>query len=160
MAHAGTPTDLAKQPATSNSLWKPLLTAIVILAIGITLAMAASFLSRASSVPAVDRGYDAIEKARGATNLSGVTVDNFAVQNAAAAKARAMSGVPADTSYNAVEKARGDFWVLSGVAVDTSYDAVENARGVAPLSGSQPDETSFDRKYQELQQRAGRGQLP
>ena len=95
MAHAGTRTDLAKQPATSNSLWKPLLSAIVILAIGLALAMAASFLGRASTAPAVDRGYDAIEKARGALALSGVTVDADAIQKAAAAKARAMSSVPA-----------------------------------------------------------------
>jgi hypothetical protein len=134
MAHAGTPTDLAKQPATSSSLWKPLLTAIVILAIGFGMAMATSFIigNRSTNLP-VDRSYDQIETQRGATTLSGVAVDtNNAVEKAAAAKARAMSGVPA--------------------VVDKSYDAVENARGVAPLSGTTIDPTTFDL--------TPRGQLP
>jgi hypothetical protein len=133
MAHAGTPTGLAKQPATSSSLWKPLLTAIVILAIGFGLAMATSLFigSRAASGPAVDRGYDAIEKARGAWALSGTTVDTSeAVKAAAAAKARAMSGVPVDTSYTSVENLRAQ----SGVTVDTSYDAVENVRALSGVT--------------------------
>src|SRR5688572_13512658 len=94
MAHAGTPTDLTKQPAASGSWGKLLLNAIVILAVGCALAVAATFLTRTASVPAIDRGYDQIEKARGAMNLSGISVDtSAAVENAAAAKARAMSGV-------------------------------------------------------------------
>lgn len=142
MAHAGTPTDLAKQPATSSSSgqvgpWKALLTAIIILAIGLVMAMAVSFIAanRAIGVPAVDRSYDQIETQRGATTLSGVSVDRNLdqVEKAAAAKARAMSGVP----------------------VDTSYDAVENARGAAPLSGTTIDPTTFDRTP-----RGAHGQLP
>jgi flagellar basal body-associated protein FliL len=101
MAHAGTPTDLAKQPATSTSIWQPLFSAVVILAIAVALATAALFLSRASTAPAIDRGYDAIEAQRGAAALSGATVDtsSAAIQAAAAAKARAMSGVAVDPAY-------------------------------------------------------------
>jgi hypothetical protein len=130
MAHAGTPTDLAKQPATSSSIWQSLFSAVVILAIGVALATAALFLSRATTAPAIDRGYDAIEAQRGAVTLSGVTADTAAIQAAAAAKARAMSGVAADTSYNAVEKLRA----LSGVTVDTSYDAVEKLRALSGVN--------------------------
>jgi hypothetical protein len=133
MAHAGSPTGLAKQPATSSSLWKPLLSAIVILAIGLGLAMATSFIigNRAASGPAVDRSYDQIENARGVAPLSGVSLDTM--QKAAAAKARAMSGV----------------------AVDTSYTSVESARGTAPLSGTTIDPTTFDRTP-----RGAHGMLP
>jgi hypothetical protein len=96
----------------------------MILAIGLAVALAATFLSRASTAPAVDRGYDAIEKTRGAW-AAGVTAEtSAAIANAAAAKARAMSGVPADTSYTSVENLRAQ----SGVTVDTSYNAVENLR--------------------------------
>jgi hypothetical protein len=133
MAHAGTPTDLAKQPETSTSFWKPFLSAIVILALGVSVAIAASFLNQASNAPAVDRGYDAIEKTRGALSLSGGIVSSDAIQKAAAAKARAMSGVAADTSYEAVEK----------------------ARGAATLSGTSIDPTTFDRTP-----RGAHGQLP
>ena len=116
MAHAGTQTDLAKQPAASSGLWKPFLTAVVILAIGVALAMATSFIitNRAAGGPAADASYNAIEKARGAWAQSGVAADTAAIEKAAAAKAQAMSGVAADTSYNSVENLR----VLSGVTVD------------------------------------------
>ena len=119
MAHAGTQTDLAKQPAASSGLWKPFLTAVVILAIGVALAMATSFIitNRAASGPAADaKAHNAIQKARGAWAQSGVTADTAAIEKAAAAKAQAMSGVAADTSYNSVENLR----VLSYIAVDAA----------------------------------------
>ena len=84
MAHAGTPTDLARQPAASGSTWKSLLSLIVILAIGIGMVIAVPLITggKATTAPAVDRGYDQIETQRGATTLSGVTVDtNSAVEN-------------------------------------------------------------------------------
>jgi hypothetical protein len=154
MAHVGTPIGLANQPATSNRFGKLLLNAIVILAIGSALAVGALFLSRATSVPAIDRGYDQIEAQRGATTLSGVTSDTSnAVEKAAAAKARAMSGVAADTSYDAVENLRAltgltvdtnaiekaaaaKARAMSGVAADTSYDAAEKTRAAAIAAGS------------------------
>lgn len=175
MAHAGTPSDLAKQPAASSSTWKSMLSLVVILAIGIGMIIAVPFITggRATTAPAVDRSYDQIENARGATTLSGVAVDTNAVQKAAAAKARAMSGVAADNSLDAA--VRG----ASGATVDTSYTSVENLRaqsgvtvdtsykagGTAAQSARQfdpmvpVDSTSFDRKYQELQIRAGHGPL-
>jgi hypothetical protein len=153
MAHAGTPTDLATQPATSSSLWKPFLGAIAILAIGLSVALGASFLSRTSGVPAADRGYDAIEKSRGALALSGTTVDTAAIAKAAEARGRGMSNVAADTSYDAVENLRALTGLtvdvnaiqkaaeargrgMSNVAADTSYEAAEKARGAATLSGT------------------------
>jgi hypothetical protein len=117
MAHVGTPIGLADQPATSNPFGKLLLNAIVILAIGSALAVGALFLSRATTSPAIDRGYDQIEAQRGSTTLSGVTIGTSnAVEKAAAAKARAMSGVAADTSYDAAEKARAGA-IVSGTSV-------------------------------------------
>ncbi len=132
MAHAGTQTDLAKQPAASSGLWKPFLTAVVILAIGVALAMATSFIitNRAASGPAADASYNAIEKARGAWAQSGVAADTAAIEKAAAAKAQAMSGVAADTSYNSVENLR----VLSGIAVDAAIAKAAAAKAQA-MSG-------------------------
>ena len=158
MAHAGTPTDLAKQPAASSGLWKPLLTAVVILAIGVALAMAIVvpvITGRAAVGAAVDTSYNQIEAQRGAWALSGATVDSAAVQKAAAAKAQAMSGVAPDTSYNTVDKFRALSGVtvdtdaiakaaaakaqaMSGVAADTSYNAAEKARSGA-FSGKPTD---------------------
>jgi hypothetical protein len=112
MAHAGTTSTSSGQ----LGLWKALLAAVVIAAIGIGIVLAVPFITggRAITAPAADRGYDQIEAQRGATTLSGASVDTSytsvenlraqsgvtvdtsnAVQKAAAAKARAMSGVPA-----------------------------------------------------------------
>ena len=162
MAYAGTPTGLAHQPAASNRWFKPLLTAVVILAIGFALAMATSFvIGRQAGSAAIDRSFDQIEAQRGAWTASGVSAQtNAAIANAAAAKARAMSGVPADTSYTAVENLRAQSGVtvdtdaiakaaaakaraMSGVPVDTSYNQVEKARGAWSLSGVTID-TSYD----------------
>jgi hypothetical protein len=131
MAHAGTTSTSSGQ----IGLWKALLAAIVIAAIGIGMVMAVPFITggRATTAPADDRGYDQIENQRGATTLSGVAVDtNSAVQKAAAAKARAMSGVPADTSYEAVENARG-VAPLTGAGVDRRFDDIEARRGATTL---------------------------
>jgi hypothetical protein len=151
MAHAGTPSDLATKPAASGSTWKSLLSLVVILAIGIGIVIAVPLITggRTSTAPAVDRGYDQIENARGAATLSGVSVDTDAVAKAAAAKARAMSGVPADNSLDAA--VRG----MSGVTVDTAAQSARQFDPMVPV-----DSTSFDRKYQELQIRAGHGPLP
>lgn len=147
MAHAGTTTGLAGQPAASRS-WKSFLSLIVILAIGIAMLIAVPLLAGAktTTAPAVDRGYDQIENQRGATTLSAVSADTLA--KAAAAKARAMSGVAPDNSLDAAVRAQ------SGVTVDTSYDAVEKARGGA-FSGPTIDPSTFDRTP-----RGAHGQLP
>jgi hypothetical protein len=142
------------KPASTNPWFKPVLTAIVILAMACALALAASFVIGRQAVPATDRSDDQIEAQRDAT-LSAVTARNEAIEKAAAAKARAMSGVPADTSYEAIQKLRGQ----SGVTVDTSYEAIEKARAAGPWSGSSLDAGSFDRKYQELEARGQHGQL-
>jgi hypothetical protein len=116
MAHAGTTSTASGQ----TGLWKALLAAVVIAAIGIGMVLAVPFITggRAASAPAVDNSYNLIEAQRGAAALSGVSVDTDALAKAAAAKAQAMSGVPADTSYNAAEKARGG--AFSGTAIDPS----------------------------------------
>jgi hypothetical protein len=87
MAHAGTPTDLAKQPATSaNGPWQALLAVIVILAIGVGMALIASTVatSRGITAPAADGSYNEVEALRGGTTLAA-----------------------ADSSYTQVEKNRG-----------------------------------------------------
>jgi hypothetical protein len=152
MAHAGTTTGLAGQPAASGSTWKSFLSLIVILAIGIGMLIAVPLLAGAktTSVPAVDRGYTQIETQRGATTLSGVSADTLA--KAAAAKARAMSAVAPDNSLDAAVRAAAAKGALS---VDTSYNAVEDSRGVAPLSGPTIDPSTFDRTP-----RGAHGQLP
>ena len=67
MAHAGTPTDLAKQPATStNGLWQALLVVIVLIA------LVASRVAAPKSVaaPAADHSFDQIEAQRGAATMT------------------------------------------------------------------------------------------
>lgn len=114
MAHAGTTSTSSGQ----IGLWKALLAAVVIAAIGVGMVLAVPFITgRAASAPAVDNSYNLIEAQRGAA-LSGATVDSDAIAKAAAAKARAMSGVPADTTYNAAEKARSG--AFSGTTIDPS----------------------------------------
>ena len=114
MAHAGTTSTSTGQ----TGLWKALLAAVVVAAIGIGMVLAVPFVTgRAVSAPAVDNSYNLIEAQRG-TALSGATVDSDAIAKAAAAKARAMSGVPADTSYNAAETARSG--AFSGTTIDPS----------------------------------------
>ena len=159
MAHAGTTSTSSGQ----IGLWKALLAAIVIAAIGIGMVLAVPLITggRATTAPAVDRSFDQIETQRGATTLLGVDKSNAAFLNAAAAKARAMSGVPADTSYDLLENLRAqrgvpfDFSVAPGTrldatSVDRKYQEIQRRAGA----------TSFDRKYQELQRRAGHGMLP
>ena len=115
MAHAGTTSTASGQ----TGLWKALLAAVVIAAIGIGMVLAVPFITggRAASAP-VDNSYNLVEAQRGAAALSGVSVDTDALAKAAAAKAQAMSGVPADASYNAAEKARGG--AFSGTTIDPS----------------------------------------
>ena len=110
MAHAGTTSTSSGQ----IGLWKALLAAVVIAAIGIGMVLAVPFITggRAATAPAVDNGYTQIETQRGATTLSGVSADTVA--KAAAAK----GALSVDTSYDAVEKARGG--ALSGPTIDPS----------------------------------------
>jgi hypothetical protein len=156
MAHAGTTTGLAGQPA-AGSTWKSFLSLIVILAIGIGMLIAVPLLAGAktTTVPAVDNAYTQIEAQRGATNLSAVSADTLA--KAAAAKARAMSGVAPDNSLDAAVRAaaaKAALSVDSAVSVDTTYNAAEKARSGA-FSGTTIDPTTFDRTP-----RGAHGQLP
>jgi hypothetical protein len=71
MAHMGTSVGLAKQPATGFG--RALLIAIVVLAIGVGLVAATSFLAAANrgvGVPTADHSYDQIENLRGAATFS------------------------------------------------------------------------------------------
>jgi hypothetical protein len=158
MAHAGTTSTSSGQ----IGLWKALLAAVVIAAIGIGMVLAVPFItsSRATTAPAVDRSFDQIETQRGAATLSGVDTSNAAFLNAAAAKARAMSGVPADTSYDLLENLRAQRAPLVfSVAPGTRLDATSVDRKYQELQ-RRAGATSFDRKYQELQRAAGHGMLP
>ena len=112
MAHAGTPTDLAKQPATSttNGLWQGLAAAIVLLALVAGMVAVATNLAAAgktTAVPAADRSYDQIENQRGAANFSGLVEDR---------------------SYDQIENLRGGT-VADGLANDRSYDKIQSERG-------------------------------
>jgi hypothetical protein len=115
--------------------------------------------SRATTAPAVDRSFDQIETQRGAATLSGVDQSNAAFLNAAAAKARAMSGVPADTSYDLLENLRAQRGVTFSVAPGTRLDATSVDRKYQEIQ-SRAGATSVDRKIQELQRAAGHGMLP
>jgi hypothetical protein len=170
MAHAGSTTDLAGQPAASHSTLKALLSLVAILAIGIGMIIAVPLLAGAktTTAPAAD-SYTQIETQRGATTLSGVSADTLA--KAAAAKARAMSGVAPENSLDAAVRAAAAKGALS---VDNSYNTVENLRAqrgvpsdfsVAPGTAAQSarqfdpavpsDSNSFDRTP-----RGAHGQLP
>jgi hypothetical protein len=149
MAHAGTTSTSSGQ----IGLWKALLAAVVIAAIGIALVIAVPLLAGAktTTAPAVDNAYTQIEAQRGATNLSAVSADTLA--KAAAAKARAMSGVAPDNSLDAAVRAG------SAGTVDNSYNDIESLRAqrgvpsdfsVAPI-----DPSTFDRTP-----RGAHGQLP
>ena len=77
MAHAGTPTDLAKQPATStpNGLWQALLVAVVLVALvaGMVIvgtSLAARGAVSPAAIPAANHSYDQIEAQRGTATLS------------------------------------------------------------------------------------------
>jgi hypothetical protein len=158
MAHAGTTSTSSGQ----LGLWKGLLAAVVIAAIGIGMVLAVPFITsgRATTAPAVDNSYNQIEAQRGAATLSGVDKSNAAFLNAAAAKARAMSGVPADTSYDLLENLRAQRLPLElSVAPGTRLDATSVDRKYQEIQ-RRAGATSFERKYQELQRRAGHGQLP
>lgn len=124
MTQADTTTGPAGQ--ASRSTWKSFLSLIVILAIGIGILIAVPLLAGAKTTTA-----PAVENARGAAPLSGVSVDTL--EKAAAAKARAMSGV----------------------AVGNSYNVSEDGHGAAPLSGVTIDPSTFDRTP-----RGAHGQLP
>jgi hypothetical protein len=122
MAYAGNPSDLAKPaPTTSSGLaesrqrsWKPLLTAIVIVAIIVVVAMA-TVLTRAKGLSAEDRSYDQIEALRGATSLS-VAPGTFA---------------PAARHDEQIEKLQAGVSRMvyqTADPVDHRYDNIENLR--------------------------------
>ena len=145
MAHAGTTSTSSGQ----TGLWKALLAAVVIAAIGIGMVLAVPFITggKAASAPAVDNSYNQIEAQRGATSCRRLPNADV-LAKAAAAKARAMSGVTPDNSLDAAVRA------AAGGSVDTSYNAAEKARGGA-FSGTTIDPSTFDRTP-----RGAHGQLP
>jgi len=112
MAHAGTPTDLAQQPATSttNGLWQALLAVIVILAIGAGVVMISSSFAAAkgSPAPAADHRLDQIETQRGMFSNAAPRADR-----------------------------RFDELIIGATPFQNeSYSQVENNRGGAPTTGS------------------------
>jgi hypothetical protein len=140
MAHAGTPTDLAKQPATSTStgqgLWKPLLFVILALSIGIGLVLATSFIAgsnHANGLQAVDPRYGQMESLR---------ADFRGIGPAAAT---------VDQRYDQLESLRANFRMIGPVAatVDPRYDLMEglraNFRGIGPVVG-----TAVDHRYDQI----------
>jgi len=109
MAHAGTTSTSTGQ----TGLWKALLAAVIIAAIGIGMVLAVPYVTggRALNAPAVDNSYNQIEAQRGTFSLTGVAPDN---------------------SLNAAEKARGG--AFSGTTIDPStYDRTpRGAHGQLP----------------------------
>lgn len=130
MAHVGTPMDLAKRPATTGSsgqlkFWQALITVLVAVAIGISIAATTSFIAgsnRAVAVPAANRGFDPFEGERGAVNSSATTVQ--------------------DRSYDAIENHRALTPLsLTPLSLAPIYDRQEqldnlraNMRGTGPVS--------------------------
>ena len=112
MAHAGTTSTSSGQ----IGLWKALLAAVVIAAIGIGMVLAVPYITggRALNAPAVDNSYNQIEAQRGTFSLSGVAVDN----NSLDAAVRAAAAGTVDKSQDAAEKARGG--AFSGTTIDPS----------------------------------------
>jgi hypothetical protein len=114
MAHVGTSMDLAKQPAKTGSsgqfgLWRALIIAIVVVAIGVGIVMAASFIAKSTTgVSAEDRSYDKIEAVRGTTTLSLAPVDLSynSLRGVRNAPAPAAGSAPADLSYNSLQGIR------------------------------------------------------
>ena len=133
MAHAGTATDLAKQPATStiNGLWQALLAVIVILAIGVGMVFVGTNVASSTGVaaPAVDHRLDAIESQRGAAALSG----------AVAPDQRFDELMLAPASDTRIEPQRGPTTAAAALIYveDDSYTQVEKNRGGMLTSGSQ-----------------------
>jgi hypothetical protein len=117
MAHAGTPTDLAKQPATStNGLWQTAAAAIVLLALVVGMIIVTSSLlaaSKSSVAPAFDHRYD--------------QVDNLAANMRGAAPA-----LTTDRSYDAIENQRS-FVQVYGLTNDRSFDKIQSESGAAGL---------------------------
>ena len=127
MAHAGTPTDLAKQPATSttNGLWQAFVVAIVLLALVAGMVIVGTNLaSKGSAVPAADHRYDQIEAQRGATTFAGPKADRRFDE-----LILAPAGAPfSDGSYDQAEKNRGG--ASSGATQGTT-----KVGGTAPDNG-------------------------
>jgi hypothetical protein len=127
MAYAGNASDLAKQPAPSSSSrdsgsWQPLLTAVVVVAILIVVAMATAFIAnsnRVNGITTIDRGADRIE-------MVVPTIDRGADLN------ETVGVAPADNSLTNAERMPSDLSkqvYKSGVPVDPRYDTIENLRG-------------------------------
>ncbi len=60
MAHAGTPTNLTKQPMTStiNGFWQAFIAAILVLALAAgVVAVSANLAGKSSAVPATNKSY-------------------------------------------------------------------------------------------------------
>jgi len=116
MAHAGTPTNLAKQPAaaTLNGLWQALLAAVVLFALVAGMVFVGmNVAAKRSAAPAADRSYDQIEQIRGGAILA-----------------------PADRSYDQIEQVRGGTVLAPAV----HYPDVTYEQNSAPtrISGTVP----------------------
>ncbi len=129
MAHAGTPTDLAKQPATSSTWqgpWKALLVGIVVVAMAVGLVLATSFVAGATKTTVVpaDHSYDQIEAQRGAAGLAGDhSYDQIEIQRGAPI----VGGTPYDQFENLPGKVRGEAPVST---FDHRFDNADNANNL------------------------------
>ncbi len=121
MAHAGTQTDLAKQPATSNGFWQLLVGMIAIVALAAAIVyVAGNMASNRGLAPAVDHRYDQIETLRGGATLGA-----------------------ADSSYTQVEDLRGGAFSAANpvkgsrsAAFIAAFEAARQGKGTAPEAGS------------------------
>ncbi|MFL5643667.1 MAG: hypothetical protein ACJ77V_03890 [Chloroflexota bacterium] len=122
MAHAGTPTDLAKQPATStvNGLGQALLLAVMLVAfVAAIVFVATNIAAKGSTVPATGRSDAQVEAQRDAT-LS--------------AAAKAVSGRTDDE----IEQIRGAALNPTVHYPDVTYDQVKLS-SPTKISGTAPD---------------------
>jgi hypothetical protein len=137
MAHAGTPTDLAKQPATSstNGLWQALLAATVALALVAGMVFVATNLAAKSSVAPATQLNDRIAPQRGPTTAAAAqiyvadgTYDQIEAQRGAAN----FSAVKADRRFDELILAPAVHYP------DVTYDQVQLS-APTKISGTAPD---------------------
>ena len=142
MAHAGTPTDLAKQPATStiNGLWQALLVAVALVAlvagtIIVGTSLAAKGAVNPAVIPAADHRYDQIEAHRGAVTLSTDNSINSVFDNAHAAPYVAGPALSTDEYLNNIlDRAHATPFAVSTVTPQVSATSGTFHSGWQPVA--------------------------
>src|SRR3954466_9640205 len=123
MAHAGTPTDLAKQPATSstNGLWQALLAATVALALVAGMVFVATNLAAKSSVAPATQLNDRIAPQPGPATPPAPQLNARIAPQRGPTTAAAAQIYVADGSYDQIEAQRGAA-NFSAVKADRRFD--------------------------------------